>query len=78
MFDTIQMMEETSPDSCLNYSIGIADFVRDNVVAADPNKGHCLITNCASPVQLCHSISRKTMDDDHLVCYRGPQYLFWV
>ena len=67
------MTEESSP-----YSIQIADFVRDNVVAADPNKGRCLVTNGSNPIQLCHCISRMGINDDHMVRHRSPQYLFWV
>jgi hypothetical protein len=48
---------QTSPDSHLNYSTQIADFVRKNVEKADPNKGRCLITNDPSTTQLCHCIS---------------------
>lgn len=70
---------ETSPGSRLNYSIQVADFVRDNVMAADPNEGRCLITNNPSPTQLCHCVSRVAMNDDHMVrLLKSRRYLFWV
>jgi hypothetical protein len=57
---------DTTPYS---YAMSLPDFVKNNTMAADPNKARCLITNGTNPVQLCHCVWRKAVDrdDDNLV-----------
>jgi hypothetical protein len=68
---------ETTLNSSQNYAESLPDFVRDNTMAADPNRGHSLVTNFSNPTQLCHCVWWKAMVDDNLVrLHRSRPCLF--
>lgn len=66
---------ESTPETRTTYEIGFKERIRVNV--ADPNDGRCLVTNAlnTAPVQYCHCIPRRVMNDENLVCvYNPPVY----
>ena len=56
-------------------SLSISD--KDRVRNADPNEGHCLLTNALNPLNFCHCIPRKNLQEKDIVrAFRIHYYLF--
>jgi hypothetical protein len=58
-----------------NSSLSVSG--KERVRKADPNKGLCLLTNALNPLNFCHCIARKTLQEGDIVrAFRIHYYLF--
>ena len=62
--------EVTNLESHPNYDRGISKMAKKNARNADPNEGHCLVTNSNNTigVEYCHCILRRIMKEEGIVC----------
>ena len=74
----MERLVSTTPSLRQDYDIALLSKKdKQRVLAADPNKGHCMITNALSPLNFCHCVPRSFMKDEKIVSvYRIHRYLF--